>query len=224
MVQKKPKRPRGRPRAYDPDEALLRAMNSFWHGGFAGTSLDDLSAATGMKRPSLYAAFGDKLDLYLAALDRYVDGARAAMAEALSEERPLASGLQEVYERALALYFADPEAPLGCFLVATAATESARDERVRARLGAGLRGFARAFQKRFRLARERGEIPPESDPALLGELAGAVLYSIALRARAGDTRASLREFARAAVKHLCGGTAPARGRKRGAPRGASRAS
>src|SRR5882724_10797919 len=83
MVQKKskgakaePKR-RGRPRAYDPATAIARAAETFWKAGYAGTSLDDLSAATGMNRPSLYAAFGDKRDLYLKALEIYLtDGPR----------------------------------------------------------------------------------------------------------------------------------------------------
>jgi len=214
MVQKEPKRPRGRPRAYDPERALARATRSFWRAGFAATSLDDLSAATGMNRPSLYGAFGDKRELYLATLDRYVALARADMARALAPELPLAEGLQRVYDRALALYFAEPEAPLGCFLIGTAATEAARDAGVRAKLGSGLRELTRAFELRLDAARERGEIGREADPALLAELAGAVLQSLALRARAGDSRASLRAFSRAAVALLCESAAPAKRAKR----------
>src|SRR5882672_3802720 len=116
MVQKELKRPRGRPRAYDPDDALVQATESFWHAGFAGTSLDALSAATGMNRPSLYGAFGDKRELYLAALDRYLSLSLAAMEAALDPAEPLADGLQAVYDRSLALYFSDPDSPLGCFL------------------------------------------------------------------------------------------------------------
>jgi AcrR family transcriptional regulator len=213
MVQKERKRPRGRPRAYDPDDALARATQSFWRAGFAGTSLDDLSAATGMNRPSIYGAFGDKRDLYLAALDRYVDVSRAQMAAALSEDVPIAAALQSVYDGALALYFAKPEAPLGCFLIGTAATEAARDSRVRTRLGSGLRELTETFEARFRAARASGEIGSGVDPALLADLAGAVLHSIALRARAGDSRSSLHAFSKAAVKMLCGAPAVARARK-----------
>jgi AcrR family transcriptional regulator len=213
MVQKERKRPRGRPRAYDPDDALARATQSFWRAGFAGTSLDDLSAATGMNRPSIYGAFGDKRDLYLAALDRYVDVSRAQMAAALSEDVPIAAALQSLYDGALALYFAKPEAPLGCFLIGTAATEAARDSRVRTRLGSGLRELTETFEARFRAARASGEIGSGVDPALLADLAGAVLHSIALRARAGDSRSSLHAFSKAAVKMLCGAPAVARARK-----------
>jgi AcrR family transcriptional regulator len=214
MVQNNPKRPRGRPRAYDPDDALQRATQSFWRGGFAGTSLDDLTAATGMNRPSIYGAFGDKRDLYLASLDRYVAVSRAQMEAALSPEVPLAAGLQRVYDGALALYFANEKAPLGCFLIGTAATEAARDSRVRTKLGSGLRELTRTFESRFRAARASGEIGGAVAPELLAELAGAVLHSIALRARAGDSRASLREFSRAAVGFLCGAPSSRRKRKR----------
>ena len=60
MVKKEEKRPRGRPRAYDPERAMDRATGAFWRAGYSATSLEDLTAATGMNKPSLYAAFGDK--------------------------------------------------------------------------------------------------------------------------------------------------------------------
>lgn len=205
MVQKSTKRPRGRPREYDPDTALVGATKSFWRAGFSGTSFDALSAATGMNKPSLYAAFGDKRDLYLAALDRYVERSRAEMTDALGEDLPIAAGLQRVYDRALDLYFADPSTPLGCFLIGTAATESAQDPDVREKLGAGLRELTRTFEARLRRAQAQGEIAAETDPAVLADMASAVLFSIALRARAGDDRAALRAFSREAVKLLCGG-------------------
>jgi AcrR family transcriptional regulator len=211
MEQNLPKRPRGRPRAYDPDQALVHATESFWRAGFSGTSLDDLSAATGMNRPSLYGAFGDKRALYLATLERYVETARADMAAALSDALPLAVGVQRVYSGALELYFASPEAPLGCFLIGTAATEAACDPQVRDTLGSGLRELTRAFERRFRAARDTGELEPSADPALLAELAGAVLHSLALRARAGDSRPALEAFARDAVRFLC--PPPARKRR-----------
>src|SRR4051812_11049174 len=102
--QKEPKR-RGRPRGYDPDAALVRAIASFWHAGYAGTSLDDLSAATGMNRPSLYGAFGDKRDLYLKALAHYWELSRVAMKQALADGLPLRDALQRLYDKALSIYF-----------------------------------------------------------------------------------------------------------------------
>ena len=72
-----PKR-RGRPRAYEPEVALGKALDLFRKDGFAATSLDDLSAATGMNRPSLYGAFGDKRELFIKSYRRYREDARAA--------------------------------------------------------------------------------------------------------------------------------------------------
>ncbi len=203
-VQKATKRPRGRPRGYDPDTALRRATGAFWRHGFAGTSLDALTDAMDMNRPSLYGAFGDKRALYLAALDRYVAESVEQMRAALSEDVPLAQGLQRVYDGALALYFADAKAPLGCFLIGTAATEAARDSAVRKKLGSGLADLTARFEARIAAARKRGEIPKSSEPAFLAEMASAVLFSIALRARAGDARAELRAFSRSAVAFVIG--------------------
>src|SRR5947209_6869980 len=83
-----PKR-RGRPRAYEPEVALARALDVFWKEGFAATSLDDLSAATGMNRPSLYGAFGDKRELYIKSYQSYRDRARQRMGEVFSVDLPL---------------------------------------------------------------------------------------------------------------------------------------
>src|SRR5262245_36630019 len=105
MVQKDEKRPRGRPRAYDPETALAQATDAFWRTGLSGTSRDELSAATGMNRPSLYGAFGDKRALYLAMLERYTQAGLAGMHEALATDIPLATALKRLYERALAMYF-----------------------------------------------------------------------------------------------------------------------
>src|SRR5271154_7507538 len=83
-----PKR-RGRPRAYEPDVALGKALDLFRKDGFAATSLDDLSVATGMNRPSLYGAFGDKRELYIKSYHRYRDDARAAMIDIFRGELPI---------------------------------------------------------------------------------------------------------------------------------------
>src|SRR5579872_1270646 len=132
MVQKNKKPPlrpaaepkrRGRPRAYQPDVALGKALDLFRKGGFAATSLDQLSTATGMNRPSLYGAFGDKHALYLTTLERYIEAGRLAMVHALSEDLPLQQALLRVYDGALAWYLPADGDPLGCFMIGTAAVE-----------------------------------------------------------------------------------------------------
>ena len=204
MVQKtKPKLPRGRPRAYDPDEALVQARDAFWDGGYTGTSLDDLSDATGMNRPSLYGAFGDKRALYLETLDRYRELGREAMKEELSYELPVAEALRRVFARAISLYLAGRQGARGCFLIGTAATESVRDVKIRSVFAAGLHELDDQLEARLRHALEQGEIVSDIDPAALARVVCGVMNSLALRARAGDSRAVLEATAEATVRLVC---------------------
>lgn len=207
MVQKtERKAPRGRPRAYDPDDALAQARDAFWDGGYTGTSLDDLSDATGMNRPSLYGAFGDKRTLYLETLDRYREFGRQAMKEALSYQLPLADSLRRVFAGAISIYMAGRHGARGCFLIGTAATEAVRDAKVRSVFAAGLHELDAQLEARLRHALEQGEIEGDIDPAALARVVCGVMNSLALRARAGDSRAVLEATAEATVKLVCNNT------------------
>jgi AcrR family transcriptional regulator len=197
---------RGRPRAYDPDAAIRQAIEAFWKTGYSGTSLDDLSAATGMNRPSLYAAFGDKQALYLKALDHYWGLGFAAMNEKLAYDKPLAEALMQVYDGALSLYFSGKGRPRGCFAIATATTEATEDAKIRTALADGLKILDAKFEARIRAALETGELRGAADPTTLAMLASATLHTIAIRARSGTPRAELRELARKAVGLICGKT------------------
>ena len=196
--------PPGRPRAYDPQEALRRATDAFWASGYSATSLDEISAATGMNRPSLYAAFGDKHALYLEALNRYWQISLDTTREALAGHRPLEEALMLAYEAALSIYFSGDGRPRGCFMIGTAVTEAVEDSGIRNSIAAGLRTMDADFETRFRLARERGELTDGADPAGLAVLASATMQTIAIRARAGSSRAELRELAVKAVTTICG--------------------
>jgi AcrR family transcriptional regulator len=198
------RRPRGRPRAYDPDLALRKALKAFWTAGYSATSLDDLAKATGMNRPSLYAAFGDKQSLYLKTLDYYWELSAAAMRDALPADRPLAEALMRVYETALSFYYPRDGRPRGCFAIGTATSEAVTDARIRAALDDGLRMLDAAFELRIRQACEQGELPRNADTAALAILASATLHTIAIRARAGASQAELMRLARRAVSVICG--------------------
>jgi TetR/AcrR family transcriptional regulator, copper-responsive repressor len=207
MVQNVGKAPRrvGRPRAYDPEAALRRAMDRFWKSGYAGTSLDDISAETGMNRPSLYAAFGDKRTLYLKALEAYWRVSHGVMRDALADEAlGLEAALMHAYDAQLRLYVSDDGLARGCFVVGTAVTEALEDVEIRASLAEGYRGFDTAFEARLRVAQEKGELTKGVDPAGLAVLASAVLHSLAVRARTGAPCAALRDIARQAVSTICG--------------------
>jgi len=197
-----PKR-RGRPRAYEPDVALARALDLFRQDGFAATSLDDLSAATGMNRPSLYGAFGDKRALYIKSYQRYRDDARAAMVDIFRNEQPIRERLARIYAIALDIYLSGDSGPRGCFTVMTAASEAVSDPQIRAMVIEGFSELDRAFATCFRLAKERGELPASADPLALAQIASATIHSIAIRARAQVSRAELEAIVTSAIDLMC---------------------
>ena len=195
---------RGRPRAYDPDVALQQALEAFWRGGYSGTSLDDLAAATGMNRPSLYAGFGDKRAIYLKALEHYWQRNLTAMRSTLAADTPLRDAVQRVFNGALAIYFSGGGRPRGCFAVGTATAEAVEDPEIRQAFIRGMRALDECWEARFHVARERGEVAADADPETMAGLASAVLSRLAIRARSGTPRPELAEFARKAVITICG--------------------
>ncbi|HEX2286130.1 MAG TPA: TetR/AcrR family transcriptional regulator [Mycobacterium sp.] len=201
MTSPAPKR-RGRPRAYDPDVALRRARETFWRGGYAGTTLDDLAAGMGMNRPSIYAAFGDKRALYRGAVTDYARASRAWLTSALAEPRTLGDGLRAVYRYARDYYLAGDYGPRGCFLIGTAVTEAAGDAEVRATVEATMAGFTEVFAKRFERAEREGELSPHA-PDALAHVATATLNTLALRARTGADRATLDALIDATINVIC---------------------
>ena len=206
MVQNKSAVPRrrGRPRAYDPQAALQQATDSFWRSGYSGTSLDEIGAATGMNRPSLYAAFGDKHTLYLKALEHYWQLSLVTIRQALADgDQTLEQALMRAYDGQLAIYFSGDGQPRGCFAIGTATTEAVEDPEIRSALVAGLRALDADLEARIRMAQEKGELKAKVDPAALAVLASATLHTIAIRARAGVPRTKLRDIARKAVSVIC---------------------
>src|SRR6478735_2083106 len=193
-----PPRRRGRPRAYEPDVALGKALDLFRKDGFAATSLDDLSAATGMNRPSLYGAFGDKRELFIKSYQRYRDDARAAMIDIFRGELPIRERLARVYAIALDIYLSG-ESPRGCFTVMTAASEAVFDPEIRGMVLEGFVELDKAFAACFRQAREKGELPESADAIVLSQLASATIHTIAIRARAGVPRKELEAIVKGAI-------------------------
>ncbi len=193
-----PKR-RGRPRAYQPEVALGKALDLFRRDGFAATSLDDLSAATGMNRPSLYGAFGDKRELYIKSYQRYRADARAATSDIFRNELPIRKRLERIYAVALDIYLSGEAGPRGCFTVMTAASEAVSDPDIRAMVLEGFSELDKAFAACFRLAKEQGELPETADPVILAQVASATLHTIAIRARARVPRRELEAIVKGAI-------------------------
>jgi TetR/AcrR family transcriptional regulator, copper-responsive repressor len=198
-----PKR-RGRPRAYEPDVALARALDVFWKDGFAATSLDNLSAATGMNRPSLYGAFGDKRELYKKTYQSYRDRARQRMGEVFAIEMPLRPMLLRIYSIALDMYLSGKDGPRGCFTVMTATSEAVFDPDIRSMVVSGLVEMDRFFARLFKAAQQRGELAASADPQVPAQLASATIHTIAIRARAQVPRAELEAIVNGAVDVMIG--------------------
>jgi AcrR family transcriptional regulator len=184
---------RGRPRAYDPEAALKAARDIFWVKGYAATSLDDIAAATGMNRPSLYAAFGDKEAIYLSALKMQGELLVGAVEAAVKLDMKLKPFLELFFARCIDSYLQGPQGPRGCFLVGTALTESL----VREDVGAVVRdAFGRCedhLEQRIKAAKKTGELPKAADARALAMLVSSTMHELAMLARSGESRRRLQE-------------------------------
>jgi AcrR family transcriptional regulator len=210
IMSDQPRRPRGRPRSFEPRLALQQARDAFWRAGYAGTSLDELAAAMAMNRPSIYATFGDKESLYLQAIQRYAQQSRDTLDATLAGPGTLRERLCLLYQGATTFYLqGGPEAPRGCFLVGTALTEALPSATVRDVLERTFVAFTRSFRHAFQRAAESGELSAATSLEGLAQLATSTLNTLSLRARTGASPTLLKQLAAAAVDVICGQTTAA---------------
>jgi TetR/AcrR family transcriptional regulator, copper-responsive repressor len=187
---------------FDPDEALDSALALFWRHGYAATSLDMISEATGVARPSLARVFGDKLALYLRCVDRFRTRLRRTLGATLRGEKDIGETLEAFCMAAIGLYVEDRSHPLGCLIINTAPCAAADLPDVRTVLLETLTELDSALTARVAVAAVRGELPPGADAASIAYLTASLAHSLAVRARAGEPERSLRKNARAAVRQL----------------------
>lgn len=195
------KRPRGRPRRFDPEAALAEAAAIFRRQGYAATALDGLADAMALKRSSLYAAFGNKQTLYLRSLDLVAGKMFAGLDAALGAKAPLQAKLLGFFDGAIASYFEEEEG-VSCLIMCTAPAEALSDRAIRDRLSAVLTGIDVALEQRLREEEAARAQPLATPPAVLARLISAILQSLALRIRAGMTRDAAREFCREMIAAL----------------------
>lgn len=184
-------KPRGRPRSFDRDKALERAMQVFWRQGYEATSVSDLTRAMGINPPSLYAAFGDKEHLYLESLERYQRARLESVAKWFDEEPTAKAAIARLLREAASQ-------PRGSMLVLSAANCSAAS--LQSQL-AERRANAKAILKaRIDRGIREGELPPGSDTAALTDFFVTVFQGMSIQARDGATRKSLLATAAAAMR------------------------
>lgn len=174
---------KGRPRAFDLDEALQKALELFWRQGYQGTSLSDLTAAMGINRPSLYAAFGNKEQLFRQALARYLTGPAACFASALNE--PTARKVAERILQGVVRQLGDPGLPSGCMVVQAALASGTEAEPVREVLAAQRNESRQLLRRRFQRAIAEGDLPSGTDAHTLAGYLMAVTHGLAVQAAGG---------------------------------------
>ncbi|MBI0477068.1 TetR/AcrR family transcriptional regulator [Sphingomonas sp. MA1305] len=202
------RRARGRPKRIDDGGLLDAVQGVFWEKGYAGASLTDLAGAAGVSRPRLYDTFPDKEAMYLAVVDRVIAETEAALDTALPAARPVRDELAAFFAMSIDHYLSGVTAR-GCLVTCTAPAEAAETPAIRAALGRLIASLDGTFERRFAIARDRGEVSANMSPAVLGRLATAMVQSLALRARSGVDRSEMTAIARATVDVLApeGGSA-----------------
>jgi AcrR family transcriptional regulator len=190
--------PSGRLRQFDADEALDRALEVFWARGYEGATLPALTQAMGINRPSLYAAFGNKEQLFHKALDRYQAGPQSFVGEAL--KKPTARAVVEAIFSGFVRMQRDASGSRGCMIVCGALACGEEAEPVRRELARLRQATVAALRERFERATREGDLPAGTDCATLARYVATVLNGLAVQAASGVTEKELRQVAAVAMR------------------------
>ncbi|WP_029146648.1 TetR/AcrR family transcriptional regulator [Methylophilus sp. 5] len=181
-----PKRPRGRPRSFDKDQALSIALDLFRKKGFDNTSLDDLTTALNVNKPSLYAAFGNKEQLFLEVLHAYTSGPTAYF-HAVFEEPTTQSLVRMLLVKSIELLFYN-ESPAGCLVVMSTASEALQKVGIQQKLVAGLQQHQQKLIARFEQAKADGELKATVDSQRLALYVVTLHKGLSLQAINGSSK------------------------------------
>lgn len=183
-----------RPKEFDPDQALDRAVELFWRKGYEATSVQDLVETLGINRSSLYGTFGDKHALYLAAIDRYCQG---VVDPAVAELDRASSPLDAIRRQFLAIpaRAAKRGGRRGCLLCNAAVERAPADADVQSEVLGGLTRLGAAFRRALARARAAGEISTSIEPRALADYLLAGYFGLVVLAKAGRPPSQLRRTA-----------------------------
>ena len=183
----KPSLERGRPRGFDRDQALRKAMEVFWERGYEGTSLSDLTDAIGIERPSLYSAFGCKEALFREAIDLYnrteSPAAQKMLASAVTTRRAISAMLHNYAEN-----YTRPGKPPGCMIVLAALLGTPQNRKVRDHLAGHRRQSHEALRRRIEAGKKAGDVPQSADAAAIAGFYSTILEGLSIKARDGASR------------------------------------
>jgi len=188
----------GRPRAFNAERALDRALEVFWRKGYEGATLCDLTGAMGINPPSLYAAFGNKEGLFRKALDRYWRLRTALWNEALAA--PTARRAAERLLRGTAKFLSDPCHPKGCLTVHGALVSGEESDCIRQELERRRSTSQAAIRQRLKRAKREGDLPADADAAALARFLATVMEGMAVQAASGASRKELDRVADTALR------------------------
>ena len=186
-------KPRGRPRKYDEDQVLQAAEQVFWLKGFSDTSLDDLSSAMAMNRPSIYRAFGDKEAIYRKVLLNFCQKMEAAYEHTMLGSNGIRQSLKSFYVGALNVYTSGDQAK-GCMVMSTAIAAATSHPVIQSDLLNVIQSLDNKFTEQFEQAIESGELAPSIDARTRATVAQSLLHSLSLRARAGEPQSQLTQL------------------------------
>ncbi len=188
----------GRPREFCVEEALEKALTVFWQHGFEGASLSDLTAAMGITRPSLYATYGNKEELFHQALDLYDRKYAGFMREALGE-----GSSRDVVARVLdgiVEVGTNGGRPLGCMITNGALACSTAADPIKAEVHKRRAAFEASLRRRFEAAKAAHDLPSDAKAADLARFVMAMAAGLAVQAAGGASRASLKRSAELALR------------------------
>jgi TetR/AcrR family transcriptional repressor of nem operon len=190
-----------RPKAFDPDAVLERALELFWERGYEATSMADLVEHLGLARSSIYGTFGGKHELYLRALDRYREQRDPDLVRMLSQPGPVLPAVRALVE-AYAEQSAGEVPRRGCMVVNAAVELGPSDAQVARRVDASWSSLETALASALIRAQAQGELPAERDPRELARFLLVVLQGMRVLGRAYPDQARLRAAAHGAIHAL----------------------
>lgn len=186
---KSPVKSRGRPLAFNQDEALERALQVFWSRGYEGTSMAELVDALGINKPSIYATFGNKEALFRKALAKYLAGPVAYVAKAMSE--PTAYQVAEKFLTSSAEFLTNLDNPRGCMVVQAALTCGQSSTMIQQELIDHRKNYENLLSQRFEMAKTQGDLSSQVDAVALAKYIATIHQGLSVQATSGASKDEL---------------------------------